>query len=1033
MPRNANPFAQSQRGSAPRRGPRAPMTKYSRDVATEPCATDAFTWKLACVLQCRHGVRYPVDDAEVRAYFEPLAQTVVESIFADSTIPNHAHLDTSSSLLLTHLEYSQLKRTNKPVSASTGEFEPFEADGKRYVQDPDGEFIWELTPDLSLPYQTRLTFDSNGQELIFSYAQRGNQAIYVTGQSSHERVIVVDSGEFEYRIKHDAAKKLFFEKDNWPKAVYFGDKLVADDDTDVKKMYDFMNIEDQLCVRKIANKDDDVYIPLCNFTIDAILARYEYVEDVGADPIIKLLCSVHLGFGDETVYLKSDDVYRSVNYSVVDILKVEVVLHWTRAKTAQELAHMFARANINLMTSSMTTEHLRCYLTHDLPIPEPQRVIVRWGKQNDGTFVLSNCAFRNGVVKPVRDYDYHFEQKHFTENPVWPMATTEFPAIVIIPFDHLRFLIGRHMWKRVMKDFFCNNIWEARAVLALGVLGLNVDLFWSGSAGIGHGFPIGWIYSKEHNSGKTEAARLAAAAVGLPERAMFAGDTTKSMLFEALSAEAGLTKFIDDVVTRGGESTMLAQSIRAIFDRAARAVSGKVRLPYSSAVYTANQTINDDDKAFQSRLTTICFKPLNAGENSVVDDYYEWRKLFSSLMPDFQLLGLVDGKIDKYPIQDWSKFLHQALGKTRDRNINDLSKLGNMLVQMSMLFTANDGEIDKLFDFMIHTTTRAIFELSNHAGELDRFIIAILDIEDRIGVNLLGPNPDKLLFHHNMRKTAKPQGPFVASEVAVQWRAFRLGKVLHVIKQLTGKEFKESDVLSAAKDSAKCIVSKAQFYDLNKAPWPIKEVIQDEDSREFMEIPLKEERLLNSTLTEEKALFVRENYIKEVRDSLSGAQINIDYKSIVIESSNPNVGSYNFYEAIQTRDWFGFDPLLHHPFSNFNGINGVMDSRAGFDPTVEDALEMQGYPNMDHMLNPLTLCEWFNYSVPDPDTVWPACYEHSPYIVRALVGESSPKTKKPRRAGPDNLAEYPRTEPRVERTQSKDYPVHIDLVNHLPY
>ena len=57
-------------------------------------------------------------------------------------------------------------------------------------------------------------------------------------------------------------------------------------------------------------------------------------------------------------------------------------------------------------------------------------------------------------------------------------------------------------------------------------------------------------------------------------------------------------------------SKALQQQCRAFYDRTSRAVTGKIRRPYSAVCYTANCTINGDDKAFQSRLLTIPFKEL---------------------------------------------------------------------------------------------------------------------------------------------------------------------------------------------------------------------------------------------------------------------------------------------------------------------------------------------------------------------------------------------------------------------------------------
>ena len=110
------------------------------------------------------------------------------------------------------------------------------------------------------------------------------------------------------------------------------------------------------------------------------------------------------------------------------------------------------------------------------------------------------------------------------------------------------------------------------------MLGLHADRCWNGETGIGHGMPVGWVHSTEHGSGKTEACLTAHSMLGFFHRAIWAGDATKSVTFEASAMEANLTKFIDDVVPslsndNTATSKALAQTVRAFYDRTARAVN----------------------------------------------------------------------------------------------------------------------------------------------------------------------------------------------------------------------------------------------------------------------------------------------------------------------------------------------------------------------------------------------------------------------------------------------------------------------------
>ena len=99
-----------------------------------------------------------------------------------------------------------------------------------------------------------------------------------------------------------------------------------------------------------------------------------------------------------------------------------------------------------------------------------------------------------------------------------------------------------------MPQFFANNIMPAKAVFALGVAGLYATKIWGGQTGFGHGFPFGWIYSKEPNTGKTEALLAINSMLGFFHRSPWAGDCTKSAMFERLHQQTDLTVAVDDVV-----------------------------------------------------------------------------------------------------------------------------------------------------------------------------------------------------------------------------------------------------------------------------------------------------------------------------------------------------------------------------------------------------------------------------------------------------------------------------------------------------
>ena len=86
----------------------------------------------------------------------------------------------------------------------------------------------------------------------------------------------------------------------------------------------------------------------------------------------------------------------------------------------------------------------------------------------------------------------------------------------------------------------------------------------------------------------------------------------------------------------------------------------------------ANQLINEEDKAFQSRLLLIPFSALVVTGEERPNLYNQWlmiRELLSALMPDFASL-LVHGKLDREAIRDCATFLQATIGRKRDRNAN---------------------------------------------------------------------------------------------------------------------------------------------------------------------------------------------------------------------------------------------------------------------------------------------------------------------------------------------------------------------------
>ena len=118
--------------------------------------------------------------------------------------------------------------------------------------------------------------------------------------------------------------------------------------------------------------------------------------------------------------------------------------------------------------------------------------------------------------------------------------------------------------------------------------------------------------------------------------------------------------------------------------------------------------MNDEDKAFQSRLITIMFTALQHNEHS--DDpelYSEWlmaRELMSALAIDFETL-LFNGKVDRHAIQDCAQYLQKSIGKKRDRNANMWGALLYYMLLINAMFQADSGNQEAVFEWMVKSTT----------------------------------------------------------------------------------------------------------------------------------------------------------------------------------------------------------------------------------------------------------------------------------------------------------------------------------------
>jgi hypothetical protein len=209
------------------------------------------------------------------------------------------------------------------------------------------------------------------------------------------------------------------------------------------------------------------------------------------------------------------------------------------------------------------------------------------GRQLKDHFVTGNLCFKNDILLTPREAHYGIVPALFKDSFL-PVNRSEFPRNIIIPQCHVRYVIGVNFWTHLMPKFFNHNVMPAKASFAHFVMGMYATKIWDGQCGIGSGCPWAWCYSSEPSTGKTQSMLAGNSMLGFFAREPAAGDITKSAIYERLYQQEDMNIAVDDVVINANapESKTFAQLGRSLFDRTSRVVTGKVRRPHSTAMFT---------------------------------------------------------------------------------------------------------------------------------------------------------------------------------------------------------------------------------------------------------------------------------------------------------------------------------------------------------------------------------------------------------------------------------------------------------------
>ena len=473
----------------------------------------------------------------------------------------------------------------------------------------------------------------------------------------------------------DLAQKLFSQSEwlDHSAANALNDIAEGVGPSDTCLMYDFSVVDQCLHVDKVRGKTT-VTICLANFNVIRLLNIYQF-----ADPAIpayyKLLVrSLVDKNGTGTFYLPIEAEDRDPCTAGFKYKDSEVLFQLGDLKSNNDMSTLFSKWDKTLWTAGFTFDHFQ-FVVQGLDFPAPDQAITYFGKQPSGYFVAGNACFKDGKFYSHDDAHTAIMPQYFSDQKA-RVLRHEYPKHILIPFLQVRYVIAVDTWNEVMPAMFLNNIVQARAVFAFGVMGLHTDRFYNGEHGIGHGMPIMWAMSSGPNTGKTEASYAVQSLTGHHHNAVWGGDPTKAALFDKLAGQSCTTLCVDDyAVEANAYSKPMRNVVCGVFDRTTRAVSEKCRTPMSTFLITSNGILNEHDKPFQSRILLNQFDELQQNEDADPNMYHTWqvsRELLSACTADFESM-LWNGKLDKEAIADCASFVN-AIGKrsqfARDRNSN---------------------------------------------------------------------------------------------------------------------------------------------------------------------------------------------------------------------------------------------------------------------------------------------------------------------------------------------------------------------------
>ena len=830
--------------------------------------------------------------------------------------------------------------------------------------------------------------------------------------------------------RYSIAERMFITK-NWPGAGGASDPpTVVEGEGVMSKKFNFKVIDYCMCWERLVKKGGEQvleYQGLTNFELYKYKAIYQYADNTSPMHVISCRWKNPNCDDGTVVHVKAGDMGPSeldgVQFVIIDVsIALNIVLG------TPQLRAVFNNAWPRLNAMNLEIDMFMNYL-QEMIAPAPTSAITHFGKQpvtnqkDTGVYVYGNICHKDGLLLTHEQANVAVIKDYFTSKSYTPST---YPVMKIVPYPHVRYTLSLNIWNDIYPSVFGNNEMEAKAMLAIGIMGLSADRFWNGEAGLSK-FPVTLAVSNMAGTGKTLALSMVHALHGNVRTPIMSACSTHVAFQMRLGLQRNGMVCADDYVPPKGYDTKTAELIRMIYERTARSIGGDkacTRNIESPMMMTSNSQVCPQDTAVQGRLYQIEFKELGMSEG--VEDLNHAQSLISCTAQDWSQLLADNGKLDREVIGDCVNFLYQAVGfSAPDRRTATWGWLLYYFLTISWICQAPDGDAQRIIEWVVNQAREAAFDTKQENHTVTRFLVAFAKVMPggAMAGRPLSDKPSECVFWHNYRK-----GQYQVDDLNGErpYMALRLQSVCYAIKKATGQYFDHKRVAQAllgwgAKNQDAVPTSTCQFALTTN--WPLFKL--SGDVGQTYKVALEEFEVRGDELlgppSSVAMLICEEKFQQVLAENVEGAQVDESYKNIMIMAHGHSVNGsdlpginvpYNFYKMVVGIDQYNpvtKDLMVSHlwraahntPYGVFCGAGNHVNGNVR--PEIETLNEDMGFGSVQDTMTVKTMDSHFSYNFPDPDVLPPA-YTKMPYVLRDDPSLGDFEVPEPSTFHPDQLS-----------------------------